>query len=211
MQRHHLIAISLSTLAHAAILVAIATAGLWLWDDARSLPGETIAVSIVGGGNGGTGGTPAPQVRAPAKPKSAPPPQEKTASKELATSTSNTTTTSPVEDATTSSGSRSSGSPGIGGGTGTATGTGNSVLAQIWRRINAAKYYPESARRMGLTGAPRVSFSIRSDGTAEDIRVTTSSGETLLDDAAIETVKRASPLPLYDGPITLAVKYSLNR
>ncbi len=97
---------------------------------------------------------------------------------------------------------------GIGGGSG---GKGNPVLAAIWRRINSHKYYPGSARRRGIIGSPRVTFTINKDGSIGWIKLAASCGEAELDAAAIETVQRAAPLPYYAGAITLAVRYSLER
>lgn len=88
-------------------------------------------------------------------------------------------------------------------------GPGDPRLAAIWKKINKAKYYPETARGEGLEGSPKVTFSIGLSGKVTNIEVTTSSGNKLLDEAAVETVKRSSPLPFYPQPITIAVRYSL--
>jgi len=98
------------------------------------------------------------------------------------------------------------------GGAGTSTGAGGSeLLARIWRRINASKYYPASARRGGITGSPKVAFALDESGQVKWVKLVASSGKSILDDAAIETVRRAAPLPYYPKPITVAVKYSLTR
>lgn len=94
--------------------------------------------------------------------------------------------------------------PGIGAGRG-----GDPTLAQIWRKINRSKYYPELARRERLEGAPRVTFSINADGSVGRVDLAASCGQAILDEAAIETVRRAAPLPYYSAPITLAVRYEL--
>ncbi|MFA4873847.1 MAG: TonB family protein [bacterium] len=97
---------------------------------------------------------------------------------------------------------------GIGGGSG---GRGNPILAAIWRKINSSKYYPPSARRRGITGSPRVSFAINQDGSIGWVKLSTTCGESELDAAALETVRRAAPLPYYAGPITLSIRYSLEK
>lgn len=98
--------------------------------------------------------------------------------------------------------------PGTGGGIGHGK-DGDPLLKNIWKKINSSKYYPHAARKQGLEGTPRVTFVIGEDGSVMSVDIATSSGETVLDDAAKETVRRAAPLPYYPKPITLAVKYSL--
>lgn len=55
--------------------------------------------------------------------------------------------------------------------------------------------YPAVARRMGWAGRVVVAFTIMEDGTADYIRLVQSSGISLLDKSALETVRRASPFP----------------
>ncbi|MBI4126446.1 MAG: energy transducer TonB [Deltaproteobacteria bacterium] len=86
---------------------------------------------------------------------------------------------------------------------------GNPTLTAIWKKINRAKYYPLVAREQKLEGAPRVQFQIDNDGNVTTISLVDSSGSDILDDAALETIRRAAPLPAYPEPITLAIRYSL--
>jgi len=65
-----------------------------------------------------------------------------------------------------------------------------------WQRRAEAvgnKYYPEASVRYGLYGSLRLLAVIRSDGSLEDIRVLSSSGYAVLDEAAIKTVRMAAP------------------
>lgn len=107
----------------------------------------------------------------------------------------------------------SAGSEGEGSerGNGISTGHGrqDSVLAEIWRRINHAKRYPWIARKNGWEGAPRVTFAIDDAGRPASIALASSCGIAELDDAAMETVRRSAPLPTYARPITIAIRYSL--
>lgn len=100
------------------------------------------------------------------------------------------------------------GSGGSGQGT-SSPGPGNPTLAKILKRVGAFKYYPSLAKKNGLEGTPRVTFAINEDGSVKTLAISSSSGQQILDDAAIETVRRAAPLPFYPKAITLAVKYSL--
>lgn len=65
----------------------------------------------------------------------------------------------------------------------------------VRRRIEDAKRYPHWARRQGFEGMAKVQFAIPVDGQAHSIKIVTSSGYDILDQAAIETVKKASPFP----------------
>jgi protein TonB len=78
--------------------------------------------------------------------------------------------------------------------------SGGGRAASIFQRIlftHIARYqaYPDSARRDRLQGQVELYFSMRRDGTVSDIEVSSSSGYPELDDAAIDTIKRAEPLP----------------
>ena len=111
-----------------------------------------------------------------------------------------------------------SGNEGVGTGNGIGNGVGEGVgsgtngdprFTQIWKKINSSKYYPQIAKVKKLEGTPRVTFEINGDGSVKTVSIASSSGEKILDDAALETVHRATPLPFYPGPITVTVKYSL--
>lgn len=65
-----------------------------------------------------------------------------------------------------------------------------------WRqRVEAVgnKYYPEASLRYGIYGSLRLLVVIRYDGSLEDIRVLSSSGYAVLDDAAVKIVRMAAP------------------
>jgi len=65
-----------------------------------------------------------------------------------------------------------------------------------WQRRAEAvgnKYYPQASVRYGLYGSLRLLAIIRSDGSLEDIRVLSSSGYAVLDEAAVKTVRMAAP------------------
>lgn len=98
---------------------------------------------------------------------------------------------------------------GAGSGIGDGKGEADPRLITIWKKINSSKYYPEIARREGLEGAPKVAFSIGLNGKIGEVKIVKSCGHDILDSAALETIKRSSPLPFYPKPITIAVRYSL--
>ncbi len=55
------------------------------------------------------------------------------------------------------------------------------------------RYYPEASVRYGLYGSLRLLVVIRQDGSLDDVRVLSSSGYAVLDEAAIKTVRMAAP------------------
>jgi protein TonB len=65
------------------------------------------------------------------------------------------------------------------------------VAAQLKRK----RFYPNAARRDRLTGTATVSFTLNGAGNVTAVRVVRSSGQPILDQAAIEMVQRASPFP----------------
>ena len=95
------------------------------------------------------------------------------------------------------------GTPGAGG--------GDNTLTKIRAKIERAKRYPRSAKRMKIEGRPRILFQINSDGSVKYVKLTESSGQQVLDNAAVETVKTAAPYPFYSQPINLAIRYELNQ
>jgi protein TonB len=65
-----------------------------------------------------------------------------------------------------------------------------------WRRRLEAvgtQYYPQASVRYGMYGELRMLVVIRQDGTLDDIRILSSSGFAVLDEAAIKIVRMAAP------------------
>lgn len=63
------------------------------------------------------------------------------------------------------------------------------------RRIEAVgdAYFPELGTLDGLTGSPTLEVSIHADGTLADVVIRKSSGSLVLDQAALDILRRASP------------------
>jgi protein TonB len=68
-------------------------------------------------------------------------------------------------------------------------------LLQWRQRVEAVgnKYYPEASERYSIYGNLRLLVVIRRDGSLEDIKVLSSSGHAVLDQAAIKIVRLAAP------------------
>jgi len=65
----------------------------------------------------------------------------------------------------------------------------------IREKIEQNKIYPEVARKKGITGKVKLNFSILSNGDIREIKILSSSGNDILDNSAIETIKRIIPFP----------------
>jgi len=82
---------------------------------------------------------------------------------------------------------------------------------QEWRRkieLVGNEHYPEAARLQNLVGKVRMSVSVERDGKLKDVKITGSSGSSILDDAAKEIAKLASPfqpLPTTDNADVLVI------
>lgn len=86
-------------------------------------------------------------------------------------------------------------------------GTGKELyLRALFAHIEAHKFYPPSARRRQLEGQVRVSFTIDAGGGVSDLKV--SEGHPQLEEAALQTVRSALPLPLPAGGVALPFSLS---
>lgn len=84
------------------------------------------------------------------------------------------------------------------------------ALAQLDRR----KVYPRSAQADGIQGTVDISFSVSESGQITAVSVARSSGSSILDQAALETARRASPLPAppagyANRAMTAAIRFAL--
>ncbi len=75
-----------------------------------------------------------------------------------------------------------------------------SHFAFIRDRILRNLSYPLIARKMGVSGRVTVSFVILEDGNVEQVMIVDSSGSTVLDRNAMDTIRRTAPFP--KPPIT---------
>lgn len=68
-------------------------------------------------------------------------------------------------------------------------------LARLREKIEAARRYPERARRMGQEGRVMVRFIVRGGGEIERVDLAEPSSFPLLNRAAVETIRSLSSLP----------------
>ena len=71
----------------------------------------------------------------------------------------------------------------------------------LLRLIERHKYYPLRARRNGLEGTTTVAFTVSSNGEIGGIALAQSSGMSLLDQAAVQTIKRVGKAPPFPAGI----------
>ena len=70
------------------------------------------------------------------------------------------------------------------------------VRDALWRRIVEMKHYPSQARLNHLEGKVILRAVIKADGQLADLMVKESSGHRILDDAAMEVIRRICPVPM---------------
>jgi len=95
---------------------------------------------------------------------------------------------------------------------------GRQIRIHLDRALRASFQYPLIAQRQGWQGEVRIALTIRADGLLDNIRVSRSSGYPVLDDAAMESVRRIRAIPqaivALDGKtidLVLPVRYELRR
>lgn len=72
----------------------------------------------------------------------------------------------------------------------------DALYLDSWRRrieTVGNRYYPDQARQHNVFGSLRMMVALRPDGSVTEIRILESSGERILDQAAVDIVQRASP------------------
>ncbi len=74
-------------------------------------------------------------------------------------------------------------------------------LSSVWEKLARAKHYPKIARDRGYEGEPIVVFTIGKDGSLIELGLDKSSPFEILNEAALQTVRDASPYPSIPDPI----------
>ena len=68
-------------------------------------------------------------------------------------------------------------------------------VSQVRSNITKAKYYPRIARKRGFEGKPIVAFSLGGKGELINLLLDLPSDHKVLNDAALETIRRGAPYP----------------
>lgn len=85
-------------------------------------------------------------------------------------------------------------------------------LGRIRELLAREKRYPLAAQRTGIEGTVVLAFVVEADGSFRQARIVASSGNDLLDEAAIETVHhidRRLPRPKETGSVPLPIKTAI--
>jgi protein TonB len=81
------------------------------------------------------------------------------------------------------------------GGAGAAPAEYGAYLRQFRQRVQESIVYPLAARRRGLGGTVELHVWLEATGRVRDVQVARSSSHGVLDDAALETIRRLGPVP----------------
>lgn len=89
-------------------------------------------------------------------------------------------------------------------------------LAMVSAALQRHKRYPRTARRRGLSGKVVLTFVVLPDGQVTDARIADSTGHTILNNAALRALRRATPLPPFPSAlkrpslrVTIPILYEL--
>lgn len=134
-----------------------------------------------------------------------------------ATSNSGAATAAPAEDGAAPGRTvrQGAGGKGLGGGIDRA-GLLKGYRKAVFRELNRHKHYPRLAKRARLTGVAYVRITIDARGKVLSATIRKSSGHKVLDDGALETVRRMGSLPKPPGELgwttralDIPIKYSV--
>lgn len=169
--------------------------------------------------------TPPPAPVKPAPPAAAPAPTQTTAAAAPAPpetqSVQNAAVASAAGAGQGSQGADSTGNGNVGRsqgdvGNGSGSGSGDDYLDLVRRHLNVYKKYPDEALKQKQEGTVLIGFLLAHDGTVTKAWVEKSSGNDLLDQAALAMMRDGSPVPpvperYWDktGPIILPVDFSI--
>ncbi|MFZ2196535.1 MAG: TonB family protein [Thermodesulfovibrionales bacterium] len=87
--------------------------------------------------------------------------------------------------------------------------SGDTSLQKIRDAIESNLVYPYIARKKKIEGTALVEFRINQRGVPEDFKIVRSSGHSILDKAARETVVKASPFPVLKDTIEIPITFLL--
>ncbi len=71
----------------------------------------------------------------------------------------------------------------------------------VWGKISVAKFYPKIARRHGWEGKPVIEFQVGKNGNLVSYSIAVASPYEVLNQAALDAVKNASPYPKIPEPL----------
>ncbi|ADZ70596.1 energy transducer TonB [Polymorphum gilvum] len=75
---------------------------------------------------------------------------------------------------------------------------------KVLSRLRRAKQYPREASRAGISGVVVLRFTVARDGSVSGVAIAKSSGHPVFDQATLELMRRASPMPAFPPEIRSA-------
>ena len=81
-------------------------------------------------------------------------------------------------------------------------------LASVRTALSRTFVYPTEARRRGWAGRVVLAFTLEADGRLRDLEVRSGSGYPILDEAALEAVRRAAPFDAPGVPVRVVIPVS---
>jgi len=94
-------------------------------------------------------------------------------------------------------------------GRGTGAGADASLKQKIRDALQANLIYPYIARKRGIEGTVFMKFLVNGRGMPEGVKIVKGSSYAILDEAARETVLKASPFPAINNIIEVPIRFSL--
>ncbi len=73
---------------------------------------------------------------------------------------------------------------------------------KVLSRLRRAKRYPRDARRAGISGTATLRFTVSRNGSVSGVRIVRSSGAGVLDQAVLDLIRRASPMPAFPTAVS---------
>jgi len=88
-------------------------------------------------------------------------------------------------------------------------------MRALFPSVKRAYFYPKTARRLNLQGRVLVTLVVDASGRVVDVKLRKSCGESMLDDAALESLARlrkvpAPPKAIMAGKTTLEITVPMN-
>lgn len=77
---------------------------------------------------------------------------------------------------------------------------------KLFRHIGHNKFYPAEARKKGQKGEALIAFTLDAEGRISHVRIARSSGRPLLDQAALDTMRKSDPAPRPPSSGTMALE-----
>tara|TARA_R110000751_G_scaffold134494_1_gene236932 strand:+ start:1410 stop:2162 length:753 start_codon:yes stop_codon:yes gene_type:complete len=142
------------------------------------------------------------QVKTPPKPKPEPPREPEPVPDDIKQEASSVAAVQPGQSQAETSQLKQSTGSGNANTSGGQSGATKSYYSMLASKLARNKRYPSASRRRGEEGTATLFFVVARDGSVSQASIRTSSGSRRLDDAVLDMLKRATPLPAFSDDMT---------